>query len=446
MGKNTERTRNQLTKTENAQQDIIDQIDQIMLRAQDENQALRQIFRQVGHDEFKIFDNKNKIDKMELVHAQELVVRKRLSLKSFLQKAETGTKTEQKFSQAGSINELIVEEVGELALQFIGENTNFLDEKTYVSSTTTRFNIDQLPGNRYDNIVNLKRINDIRRINKFFESVNDRIPEGGIYIDNVETYVTRKSRILKKFVFPLNWLMYTIDVFITRVLPKIPITKNLYFFLTRGKGRVLSKAETFGRLYSCGFEIVEEKFIGNLLYFAARKKKEPAYDKNPTYGPLISLKRYGKDSKLFNVYKLRTMHAYSEYLQEYIFQKNHLQEGGKFKNDFRITSEGKFFRKFWIDELPMFINLLRGDMKMVGVRPLSSQYFNLYSKELKEKRSKHKPGLIPPFYADLPKTLDEIMASEMHYLEEHEKHPIKTDIKYFLKAWQNILFKKARSN
>lgn len=83
---------------------------------------------------------------------------------------------------------------------------------------------------------------------------------------------------------------------------------------------------------------------------------------------------------------------------------------------------------------------------MVGVRPLSSQYFNLYSKELKEKRSKHKPGLIPPFYADLPKTLDEIMASEMHYLEEHEKHPIKTDIKYFLKAWQNILFKKARSN
>jgi len=54
-------------------------------------------------------------------------------------------------------------------------------------------------------------------------------------------------------------------------------------------------------------------------------------------------KRYGKDGKMFNVYKLRTMHAYSEYLQEYIYKHNHLQDGGKFKNDFRISTEGRFF-------------------------------------------------------------------------------------------------------
>jgi lipopolysaccharide/colanic/teichoic acid biosynthesis glycosyltransferase len=236
------------------------------------------------------------------------------------------------------------------------------------------------------------------------------------------------------------------DVMVKRVIPKVPVTKKIYFFITKGRNRVLSKAETFGRLYSCGFEIVNEKFIGDRLYYVARKVKEPAFPKNPTYGPLIRLKRHGKDGRMFNVYKLRTMHAYSEYLQEYVYQHNDLQEGGKFKNDFRITTEGKIFRKFWLDELPMFFNLLKGNMKLVGVRPLSSHYFNLYSDELKEKRIKTRPGLIPPFYADMPETLEEIMESEMKYLEAHAKNPIRTDINYLLKALNNILIKRARSN
>jgi len=225
----------------------------------------------------------------------------------------------------------------------------------------------------------------------------------------------------------------------------LPVLKKLYFSITKGQNRVLSKAETFGRLYSCGFEIVDEIFIHDELFFVARKVSKPVYDDNPTYGPLIRLKRYGKGGKLFNVYKLRTMYAFSEYLQQYVYDHNSLQEGGKFKDDFRITTEGKFFRKFWIDELPMFINVFKGNMKIVGVRPLSKHYFNLYSEELKQKRIKFKPGLVPPFYVDMPKTLEEIMASEMRYLEEYEKHPIQTDIKYFFKAFYNILFKRVRS-
>jgi lipopolysaccharide/colanic/teichoic acid biosynthesis glycosyltransferase len=102
-------------------------------------------------------------------------------------------------------------------------------------------------------------------------------------------------------------------------------------------------------------------------------------------------------------------------------------------------------RKFWIDELPMLFNLIKGDLKLVGVRPLSKQYFNLYSRELKEKRIRYKPGLIPPFYADMPKTLKEIMASELKYLDEYEKHPILTDVKYIWKVFWNIVFRKARS-
>lgn len=114
-------------------------------------------------------------------------------------------------------------------------------------------------------------------------------------------------------------------------------------------------------------------------------------------------------------------------------------------NDYRISTAGRILRKFWLDELPMIINLLKGDLKLVGVRPLSRHYFSLYSRELQELRSKHCPELIPPYYADMPKTLDEIMASEINYLNAYDKQPFLTDIRYFFKAFYNILIKKARS-
>ncbi len=340
---------------------------------------------------------------------------------------------------------VIDEEYGKDVRNYINKHADLNRPETALFSTTTRFNILQLPDNKYATIVNLKRVNCYRRVNKFFETVNEKLPVGGIFINSVEVYTNRKARLLKKTPAPINRIHYFFDVIFTRLIPKLPGFKEIYFGITKGKNRVLSKAETFGRLYSCGFEVINEKFIDDKLYFVAKKVKEPVYDNNPTYGPLISLKRHGKDGKLFSVYKLRTMHAYSEYLQEYIYQQNDLQEGGKFKNDFRITTEGKFFRKTWLDEIPMLINVLKRDMKIVGVRPLSSHYFNLYTEELKQKRIKYKPGLVPPFYVDLPKTLEEIMESEMRYLEAYENHPVLTDIKYFFKAFYNILVRRARS-
>ena len=85
-------------------------------------------------------------------------------------------------------------------------------------------------------------------------------------------------------------------------------------------------------------------------------------------------------------------------------------------------------------------------MKLVGVRPLSKHYFSLYSKELQLKRTRFKPGLLPPFYADMPKTLDEIQASEMKYLNDCEtKGVFITDFKYFWKILVNIVFKHVHS-
>ena len=192
-------------------------------------------------------------------------------------------------------------------------------------------------------------------------------------------------------------------------------------------------------------KLITEEYKNDKIYFTFKKVKEPLYPKNPSYGFLIKLKRVGKDGKFIKVYKLRTMNPYSEYLQEYVFQKNKLKDGGKIKDDFRISPEGKILRKFWIDELPMIFNLLKGEMKLFGVRPLSQHYFSLYTKELQELRVKTKPGLIPPFYVDMPVTLEEIIASEIKYLKAYQKRPYSTDFTYFFKSVYNILLKRKRS-
>lgn len=339
----------------------------------------------------------------------------------------------------------ILVEIDQEAFNFIFNYARIESPDTLVISSTSGFNIDTQLKESFESIVNLKRINDIRYLNKFFESTNAKLPLGGLFVDFVETKNLRKKRILKKFPPGINYIAYSGDFVIKRLFPKFLLTKGLYFFLTRGQNRVFTKAETYGRLYSCGFEVVEEKFVSGHLFFIARKTGVPHFPVNPTYGPFVKLVRIGYQGKAIRVYKLRTMHPYAEYLQEYVYKRQGLQEGGKFKSDFRISTMGRFLRTFWLDELPMFINLMKGDLKLVGVRPLSEHYFSLYSKEHQKRRINYKPGLLPPFYADRPKTLEEIMESEKRYMDAYEKHPVRTDIRYFFKASTNIIFRRYRS-
>ena len=291
-----------------------------------------------------------------------------------------------------------------------------------------------------------QRINDIGYFNEYFKNLNRKLKIGEKYHGNLETLSHRRIRLSNKYKFPLNKVCLFLDFMLFRRLSKLALTRKIYFKLTKGRNMALSKAETYGRLYSCGFRIIEEVYKDNLLHFTAEKVKETSFPKNPTYGFLICLDRVGKGGKIISVWKLRTMHPYSEFLQEYVFDLHDLKKGGKFNNDFRITVLGRFLRKYWIDELPMLFNILTGDLKLVGVRPISQHYYSLYSNELQELRIKSKPGLIPPFYADMPNSLEEIMASEVKYLREYEKRPIATDVSYFLKALRNIIIKRQRSS
>ncbi len=321
-----------------------------------------------------------------------------------------------------------------------------LTDRAAVLSTTTAFNIAGLSHDKYEYIINLHRINDIKKLNYFFDAVNSKLEYKGYFFCCVETKDQRKKRLLKKFPPVLNWIYYSFDFIIKRILPKIKFTRKLYFFLTRGENAVITRAEALGRLSRAGFIIKQESFIGNQLCIEARKYCEPVPMDGKIYGPLIALPRIGQQGQLIKVYKLRTMHPYSEFIQDYVYKLHDLQDGGKFKNDFRITSWGAVCRKIWLDEVPMLINFAKGEMKLVGVRPLSKHYFELYKKEVQERRIKYKPGLIPPFYADMPADLEQIQNSELKYLDSYDKYPFLTDFRYFWKSWWNIWFRKARSN
>jgi hypothetical protein len=323
--------------------------------------------------------------------------------------------------------------------------SNFTDH-TAVLSTTTVFNITSLVKEKYDYIINLHKINDIKRLDSFLDAVNSKLAEKGFFFCCVETKDQRKHRLLKKYPLLLNYIYYFFDFILKRILPKLKFTRGIYLFLTRGENAVLSRAETLGRICRAGFRIKQESFIGNLLCIEARKSGEPLPLNENVYDPLIALSRVGKNGNMLKVYKLRTMHPYSEYIQDYVYELHDLRHGGKFKNDFRITSWGAICRRTFLDEIPMLMNFFRGDMKLIGVRPLSKQYFELYRKEVRERRIKYKPGLIPPFYADMPFDLDGIQVSELKYLDSFDRHPFFTDFRYFWKSVWNILFRKARSN
>ncbi|MFA6991811.1 MAG: sugar transferase [Candidatus Gracilibacteria bacterium] len=84
------------------------------------------------------------------------------------------------------------------------------------------------------------------------------------------------------------------------------------------------------------------------------------------------VKRVGKHGKLFKFYKFRSMHPKTDRLRYTKLAEQNIRKDGplmKIKNDPRITSVGKFIRKYSIDELPQLLSVLKGDLSLVGPRP-----------------------------------------------------------------------------
>ena len=250
----------------------------------------------------------------------------------------------------------------------------------------------QVPDGEAEVLLAEDHLNAIRYVNRYLRKANAKLKQDGYLVCSFDTAQKHRAQIFSKHPKFLARIIYFFDFLWHRVCPKLGLTRRFYYLCTKKVRKVFPRPEILGRLYYCGFEVVSEQYIHDRYCVIGQKKL-----------------------------------------------------GGKFSHDYRVTEWGRFLRKTWLDELPMFINVLKGQMKIVGVRPLSQQYFNLYSKELQELRTKTKPGLLPPFYVDMPETLDEIQDSERRYLEAYLKHPFRTDWKYFWKIVGNIVFKGKRS-
>ena len=95
---------------------------------------------------------------------------------------------------------------------------------------------------------------------------------------------------------------------------------------------------------------------------------------------LFTQDRPGKNEKIFKLYKFRTMTDDKD------------EDGKLLSNSDRLTKFGKFIRSTSLDELPSLLNIIKGDMSIVGPRPLLVEYLSLYNDEQKQ-RHLLKPGL-----------------------------------------------------
>lgn len=142
---------------------------------------------------------------------------------------------------------------------------------------------------------------------------------------------------------------------------------------------------------------------------------------DPRGGAFFSQERVGKEGRLFRMYKFRTMCVDAEKQLDQLAQFNE-RDGPvfKIKNDPRITRVGKFLRRTSLDELPQLVNVLRGDMSLVGPRPaLPAEVRHYTSRQLR--RLEVTPGLTC-FWQVHPKryelTMEEWVESDIRYIQE----------------------------
>lgn len=151
--------------------------------------------------------------------------------------------------------------------------------------------------------------------------------------------------------------------------------------------------------------------------------------------------RYGKSGVPFTILKFRTMVTGAHQLQHKLTHLNEMDGGRLFKsdNDPRVTRLGRFLRKTSIDELPQLINIIKGDMSIIGPRPLSTPLDEYDTDDLA--RFKVKPGLGCIWQAYFRKETDfkTWMKTDTIYVDSVS---FKLDAKLFFTILKNVLITK----
>ena len=151
--------------------------------------------------------------------------------------------------------------------------------------------------------------------------------------------------------------------------------------------------------------------------------------------------RYGKNGKKFKMYKFRTMY---ENAQDMINdftpeQMKEWKENFKLQDDPRITKVGKFLRKTSLDELPQIVKIMKGDLSIIGPRPVIEEELKKYG-ENKEKFLSVTPGLTGYWQANgrSSTTYEQRMEMELYYIDHISP---KLDFKIFFKTIESVIKK-----
>lgn len=152
-------------------------------------------------------------------------------------------------------------------------------------------------------------------------------------------------------------------------------------------------------------------------------------------GPLIfKQKRVGRNGRYFCMYKFRSMYMDAEERKAELMKQNEM-DGLMFKmeNDPRVTKVGKFIRKTSIDEFPQFINVLKGDMSLVGTRPPTLDEFVHY-KSYHKRRLSARPGITGLWQVSGRNDIDnfeDVVKLDLEYIDNWS---LGLDIKILLKT------------
>ncbi len=154
--------------------------------------------------------------------------------------------------------------------------------------------------------------------------------------------------------------------------------------------------------------------------------------------------RIGKNGKHFKLYKYRSMvigadEKLKEYLDKNEEAKIEFEKNQKLRNDPRITKLGNFIRKTSIDEFPQFINILKGDMSLVGPRPIVDREVKLFGNKMKTVHSV-RPGLTGYWAANgrSDTSYEERVEMEAYYAENFS---LLLDIKIIIKTIKAVFEK-----
>lgn len=148
--------------------------------------------------------------------------------------------------------------------------------------------------------------------------------------------------------------------------------------------------------------------------------------------------RVGQYGKPFTIYKFRTMYIGADKdKKKYLHLNEGIYPAFKIHNDPRFTKFGKIISKTGLDELPQIINIFRGEMNLIGPRPLPVEEFNNLPKNWQRLRNRVKPGIISSWPIEGSHNLTKEQWYQLDKKDINNIHSIKYKLKLL---WKFIVF------